>query len=91
MVDSQTFKALLDAFIRSSKFDYALEILDFMEDVGAGLNSDMYNSVLVALFRKNQAGLAMAILLKLLEGVDSSQVRIRLPAMSYWLLLENLT
>lgn len=74
MVDSQTFKALLDAFIRSGKFDYALEILDIMEDVGAGLNTDMYNSVLVALVRKNQVGLAMAILFKLLEGRDSTQV-----------------
>ncbi|TQD69630.1 hypothetical protein C1H46_044837 [Malus baccata] len=73
VVDSQTFKALLDAFIRSGKFDYALDILDIMEDVGAGLNTDMYNSVLVALLGKNQYGLAMAILLKLLEGGDSSQ------------------
>ncbi|KAM1069062.1 hypothetical protein TB1_001036 [Malus domestica] len=74
VVDSQTFKALLDAFIRSGKFDYALEILDIMEDVGAGLNTDMYNLVLVALVRKNQVGLAMAILFKLLEAGDSTQV-----------------
>ncbi|CAN6710638.1 unnamed protein product [Malus baccata var. baccata] len=74
VVDSQTFKALLDEFIRSGKFDYALEILDIMEDVCAALNTDMYNSVLVALVRKNQVGLAMAILLKLLEGGDSTQV-----------------
>ncbi|PQQ06685.1 pentatricopeptide repeat-containing protein [Prunus yedoensis var. nudiflora] len=74
VVDSQTFKALLDAFIRSGKFDYALEILDIMEEVGASLNTDMYNSVLVALVRKNQVGLAMSILIKLLEGGCSSQV-----------------
>ncbi|RXI07563.1 hypothetical protein DVH24_005336 [Malus domestica] len=72
VVDSQTFKALLDAFIRSGKFDYALEILDIMEGVGAGSNT--YNSVLVALVRKNQVGFAMAILFKLLEGGDSTQV-----------------
>ncbi|KAM1180458.1 hypothetical protein ACFX2J_019353 [Malus domestica] len=34
----------------------------------------MYNSVLVALVRKNQVGLGMAVLLKLLKGRDSTRV-----------------
>ncbi|KAL5572254.1 hypothetical protein UlMin_021851 [Ulmus minor] len=71
-VDSGTFKALLDAFLRSGKFDSALEILDVMEELGISLNTQMYNSVLVALVRKNQMGLAFSIFFKLLE--DSSHV-----------------
>ncbi|KAK9910045.1 hypothetical protein M0R45_034022 [Rubus argutus] len=73
VVDSGTFKTLLDAFIRAGKFDMALEILDIMQEVGASLDTDMYNSVLVALVRKGQVGLAMSILVKLLEE-GSAQV-----------------
>lgn len=51
----------------------ALEILDIMQELGASLNTDMYNSVLVALVRKGQLGLAMSILVKLLEE-GSAQV-----------------
>ncbi|PON97161.1 Tetratricopeptide-like helical domain containing protein [Trema orientale] len=72
VVDSETFKALLDAFIRSGKFDSALEILDVMEELGTSLNTQMCNSVLVALVRRNQVGLALSIFFKLLE--DETQV-----------------
>ncbi|XWS35986.1 hypothetical protein CRYUN_Cryun20dG0043100 [Craigia yunnanensis] len=54
LVDSETFKFLLDAFIRSGKFDTALEILDYMEELGVGLNRSVYDSVIVALVRKDQ-------------------------------------
>ncbi|KAK9273916.1 hypothetical protein L1049_018728 [Liquidambar formosana] len=69
VVDSATFKLLLDTFIRTGKFDSALEILDHMEELGTtSLNPHVYNSVLVALVRKNQLGLALSIFLKLLEA-----------------------
>ncbi|GLT34256.1 hypothetical protein SLA2020_087800 [Shorea laevis] len=74
VVGSETFKFLLDAFIRSGKFDSALEILDHMEELGTNLNPSVYGTVLVALVRKNQVGLALSIFLKLLEasnGVDN--------------------
>ncbi|XP_050384461.1 pentatricopeptide repeat-containing protein At4g01570 [Argentina anserina] len=74
LVDSGTFKMVLDAFIKAGKFDMALGILDIMEQLGAELNSDMYNSVLVALVRKGQLGLAMSILVRLLEAGSCSQV-----------------
>lgn len=68
LVDSETFKFLLDAFIRSGKFDTALEILDYMEELGDGLNPSVYDSVLVALVKKDQVDLALSIFFKLLEG-----------------------
>ncbi|KAF6156763.1 hypothetical protein GIB67_033232 [Kingdonia uniflora] len=73
VVSSMTFKVILDAFIRSGKFDWALEVLDDMEQVGTKLSPYMYNSVLVALIRKNQLGLALSMFYKLVEasGADS--------------------
>ncbi|XP_021618968.2 pentatricopeptide repeat-containing protein At4g01570 [Manihot esculenta] len=68
VVSSDTFKFLLDAFIRSGKFDFALEIFDHMEELGTNLNPHMYDSVIVALARKNQIGLALSIFFKLLEA-----------------------
>ncbi|TXG63147.1 hypothetical protein EZV62_010141 [Acer yangbiense] len=72
VVDSDTFKILLDAFIKSGKFDSALEILDYMEELGTSLNPRMYDSVLVALIRKNQVGLALSIFSKLLDACNGS-------------------
>lgn len=72
VVESNTFKLLLDAFIRSGKFDFALEILDYMEELGANLNPHMYDSVLVALTKKNQMGLALSIFFKLLEASNAT-------------------
>ncbi|XP_030528007.1 pentatricopeptide repeat-containing protein At4g01570 [Rhodamnia argentea] len=77
VADSWTFKLLLDAFIRSGKFDAALEILDHMEELGMRLNSHMYTSVLAALVRKGQVGLALSIFYKLL---DSSNGEVSLPS-----------
>ena len=59
VADSATFKFLLDAFIRSGKIDFALQILDQMEELEVELGTTifdphMYNTVLVALLRKNQ-------------------------------------
>ncbi|KAE8660550.1 Pentatricopeptide repeat-containing protein [Hibiscus syriacus] len=72
VVDSNTFKVLLDAFIQSGKFDTALEILDYMEEFGACLNASVYDSVLVALCRKGQLGLALSIFCKLLEASNGN-------------------
>ncbi|XP_057962992.1 pentatricopeptide repeat-containing protein At4g01570 [Malania oleifera] len=72
LVDSATFKLLLDAFIRAGKFDSALEMLDQVEELGTDvLNPDVYNSVIVALVRKNQLGMAFSIFTKLLEASNS--------------------
>ncbi|KAL6961985.1 hypothetical protein U1Q18_036942 [Sarracenia purpurea var. burkii] len=76
VLDSATFKLLLDAFIAIGKFDSALEILDHMEDelgrTTSCLNPDVYNSVLVALVRRDQIGLALSIFFKLLEASNGS-------------------
>lgn len=75
VAESGTFKLLLDAFIRTGKIDLALEILDQMEELELGrtttLDPHVYDSVLVALVRKNQVGLAVSIFFKLLEGSAS--------------------
>lgn len=76
VLDSGTFKLLLDAFIQMGKFDFALEILDHMEEElgrsSSCLNFDVYNSVLVALVRKEQMGLALSIFFKLLEASNGN-------------------
>ncbi|KAK2978579.1 hypothetical protein RJ640_006698 [Escallonia rubra] len=74
VLDPLTFKMLLDAFIKSGEFDSALEILDHVEnelDLGEHTNylmPDLYNSVLVALVRNEQLGLALTIFFKLLDS-----------------------
>lgn len=76
VLDSRTFKLLLDLFIRIGKFDIALEILDHVEEemgrTKSSLNSDVYNSVLVALVRREQIGLALYIFFKLLEASNGT-------------------
>ncbi|KAK9742679.1 hypothetical protein RND81_03G190500 [Saponaria officinalis] len=67
LVDSRTFKLLVDAFIHSGQMDSALEIIEQIEGLGASLSPYMYNSVVVALIRKNQLSLALAVFNKLLE------------------------
>ncbi|KAL9234307.1 hypothetical protein vseg_009192 [Gypsophila vaccaria] len=67
LVDSGTFKLLLDAFIHSGQMDSALEIIHRMEGLGVILSPYVYNSVVVALVRKNQLDLAVAMFNKLLE------------------------
>lgn len=71
-LDLETFKILLNAFIRSGKFDSALEILDTMEELGITLNAQMYDSILIALVRKDQLSLALSIFFKIVN--DSSHV-----------------
>ncbi|KAL3520457.1 hypothetical protein ACH5RR_018606 [Cinchona calisaya] len=71
ILDSATFKLILDAFIRSGKFDSALEILDYAEKdlcTTTFLSPELYSSVLIALVHKNQLGIALSIFLKLLEN-----------------------
>ncbi|GAB2229035.1 hypothetical protein Droror1_Dr00023170 [Drosera rotundifolia] len=71
-MDVSTLQLLLDAFIKSDNLLAAMEILDQMHDVGASLNSRIYNSVIVVLVRKNQLGLAVSMLIKLLDGSNGS-------------------
>ncbi|PON71316.1 Pentatricopeptide repeat [Parasponia andersonii] len=72
VVDSETFKTLLDAFIWSDKFNSTLEMLDVMEELGTSSNTQMYNFVLVALVRKNEVGLPLSFFFKLLK--DETQL-----------------
>lgn len=76
VLDSGTFKLLLDSFIRIGKFDFALEILDHLEEelgrTKSSLNSDVYNSVLVALVRREQISLALSIFFKILEASNGT-------------------
>lgn len=67
LIDSAIFKLLLDSFIHSGQIDSALGILDQMEHLGATLSPHLYNSVVVALVRKNQLGLALTMFTRLLE------------------------
>lgn len=69
VLDSHSFKLLLDASILSGNFVLALQILDSMEDQGISLKPHMYNSVLVALVRKKQVPLALSIFFKVLDSV----------------------
>ncbi|XP_061359204.1 pentatricopeptide repeat-containing protein At4g01570 [Gastrolobium bilobum] len=71
VLDSHSFKLLLDAFIVSENFHSALQILDYMEDLqllGNTLSPIVYNSLLIALVRKNQLSLAISIFFKLLDA-----------------------
>lgn len=67
LVDSATFKLLLDALIRSGQIDSALEVLDQMEALGASLDAYVYNSAVIALVRKSEPGLALSMFMKLLQ------------------------
>ncbi|XP_022853928.1 pentatricopeptide repeat-containing protein At4g01570 [Olea europaea var. sylvestris] len=82
VLDSSTFKLILDSFIKSGKFDSALEIFDYLEKdlirIGC-LNADIYSSVLVALVRKNQISLALSIFLKLLGSSSDINGKIVIP------------
>ncbi|KAK4480216.1 hypothetical protein RD792_013278 [Penstemon davidsonii] len=76
VLDSVTFKLILDAFIRSGKFDSALEVLDYVErdltSTSSCLSPGVYCSVLIALVKKNQIPIALSIFLKLLESSSSA-------------------
>lgn len=75
VLDSSTLKLILDGFIRSGKYDSALEVLDFVErDLisTSSLSPDIYSPVLVALVRKNQISIALSLFTKLLDSSSSS-------------------
>ncbi|KAL8230708.1 hypothetical protein R6Q57_000486 [Mikania cordata] len=74
VLDSSTFKFLLDSFIKSGSFDTALEILDQVENILDKLNPDVYNSVLIALVRSNHLNMALFTLFKLLDSVTDEGV-----------------
>ncbi|KAI3470383.1 hypothetical protein Pfo_027046 [Paulownia fortunei] len=75
VLDSSTLKLILDGFIRSGKYDSALEVLDYVErdliSISC-LSPDIYSPVLVALVRKNQISIALSVFLKLLDSSFSS-------------------
>ncbi|EYU39754.1 hypothetical protein MIMGU_mgv1a001778mg [Erythranthe guttata] len=73
-LDSPTLKLILNSFIRSGKYDSALEVLDCVErDLiqTTSLSPDIYSPVIVALIRKNQISIALSIFLKLLDSSSS--------------------
>lgn len=76
VLDSRTFNLLLDTFIRLGKYEFALEILDHMEEELVGtascFNADVYNSVLIALIRKEQRDVALSIFFKFLESSNNN-------------------
>ncbi|GER55562.1 pentatricopeptide repeat-containing family protein [Striga asiatica] len=70
-LDSSTLKLILDGFIRSGKYDSALEVLDYVERElidKRRLSPDAYSPIVVAVVRKNQISLALSIFLKLLNS-----------------------
>ncbi|XP_076925589.1 pentatricopeptide repeat-containing protein At4g01570-like [Bidens hawaiensis] len=74
ILDSSTFKCLLDSFIKSGNFDSALEVLDHVENILDKLNPDVYNSVLIALVRSNHLNMAVFTFFKLLNSVTDQEV-----------------
>ncbi|XP_024975373.1 pentatricopeptide repeat-containing protein At4g01570 [Cynara cardunculus var. scolymus] len=70
VLDSSTFKFLLDSFIKSGNFHSALEILDRVENILDNLNPDAYSSVLIALVRSNNLNMALFTFFKLLDSVS---------------------
>lgn len=71
VLDSSTFKFLLDSFIKSGNFNSALEILDRVENILDKLNPDAYSSVLIALVRSNHLNMALFTFFKLLDSVSN--------------------
>ncbi|VVB06359.1 unnamed protein product [Arabis nemorensis] len=69
-LDQTMSKVLLDSLIRLGKYDSALGVLDYMEELGDCLNPVLYDSVLIALVKKNELRLALSIFFKLLEASD---------------------
>ncbi|VYS61511.1 unnamed protein product [Arabidopsis thaliana] len=70
-LDQTMAKILLDSLIRSGKFESALGVLDYMEELGDCLNPSVYDSVLIALVKKHELRLALSIFFKLLEASDN--------------------
>ncbi|WCJ22546.1 Tetratricopeptide repeat (TPR)-like superfamily protein [Euphorbia peplus] len=73
VVSPKTFKFLLVAFIQLGNFDFVLEILGCMDLLRVNLLPRMYDSVLVALAKKNQVGVALSMFFKLIEASDDSK------------------
>ncbi|KAL4584061.1 hypothetical protein LXL04_008651 [Taraxacum kok-saghyz] len=72
VLESSTFKFILDSFIKSGNFDYALEIMDHAENILDKLNPDVYNSVLIALIRSNHLNMALFTFFKLLDSITDN-------------------
>lgn len=68
VLDSATYKLIIDSFIRSGKYDLALDHLE--KDMGATscLSPKLFTSLLIALIRKNQLTVALQIFLKLINS-----------------------
>ncbi|EHA8591269.1 pentatricopeptide repeat-containing protein [Cocos nucifera] len=67
-LDPHTFRSLLDALLRSGRFDSAIATLDDAEELAgpALLTPHTYGSIIRALLQKSQLGLALSIFRKLL-------------------------
>ncbi|EPS65453.1 hypothetical protein M569_09325, partial [Genlisea aurea] len=71
ILDSDTLKRILNGLIRAQKFDYALDVLDYIEKdsvIAGNLSPDVYSPVLVALVRKDQISIALPVFFKLLHS-----------------------
>ncbi|XP_047332625.1 pentatricopeptide repeat-containing protein At4g01570 [Impatiens glandulifera] len=77
-LDHPTFKLLLNAFLKSDRFDSALEILDHVEEdfgkVTASFNPEHYSFVLVAFIRKGQVNSALSIFFKFQDKLPDAIV-----------------
>ncbi|CAL9039949.1 pentatricopeptide repeat-containing protein At4g01570 [Musa acuminata AAA Group] len=73
-VDPPTFRSVLDAFIRSGRFDSAIAALDDAEELAGSraaaglLTPRTYTSIVLALLQKSQLPLALVLLRKLLRA-----------------------
>ncbi|KAK7285710.1 hypothetical protein RJT34_20488 [Clitoria ternatea] len=65
VLDPHSFKLLLHSLILSDNFHLALQLSDYHQHLHPSL---IYNSLLIALLRKNQLSLALSIFFKLLDA-----------------------
>ncbi|KAL4196368.1 hypothetical protein AMTRI_Chr04g182880 [Amborella trichopoda] len=68
VLDSRSFKLMLNSFVSSGNFDQALELLQDMEEIGSSLSPQIYSSVLLALIKKERVDLALTLFHSVLKG-----------------------
>ncbi|KAK1307699.1 Pentatricopeptide repeat-containing protein [Acorus calamus] len=81
-IDPATSKSVLDKLLRLGMFDTALEVLDDLEEQPGTTQLDpkLYDSIVVALAKKNQLGLALSIFQKLSDGRGGGSLSLGVPA-----------
>ncbi|XP_071731573.1 pentatricopeptide repeat-containing protein At4g01570 [Rutidosis leptorrhynchoides] len=71
VLDSSTFRFILDSFIKFGNFDSALEVLDHVDNILDKLDVNVYNSVVVALLRSDRISMAMLAFFKVLDSSEN--------------------